>query len=147
MGTFQYLGHGRVKIKVKGEDGACEHDDERDKGRVLKVGQLNFHRAELDAPTDGAVWWRRLEPHRLPVGRLDVFKVVRRVGVVLVEQLTVDHEGVANKQVRNVTCQQIVHTLGSQLIVDGVIVYQIEVIVLGTVVGTLRQKAVDGVIP
>ena len=50
---------------------------------VLKVGQLDIHGAELNTPTDvgGGRRWR-LETHRVPIGRLQVFKMSHDLVVI-----------------------------------------------------------------
>lgn len=68
---------GDVEVEVEGQDGAGDEHDEDGEGGVLKIRDLDLHGAEFDAPPDVVVGRRRLEAHVLPVGRLDVLKVVR----------------------------------------------------------------------
>ena len=79
MGGFHVFGgagDGDVEVQIEAEDCPRDEYDEDGESGVLKVGDLNFHRAELHTPADVCVVWRRLEAHVLPVCGLDVFEVV-----------------------------------------------------------------------
>mmetsp|Transcript_21659 Transcript_21659/g.53028 ORF Transcript_21659/g.53028 Transcript_21659/m.53028 type:complete len:232 (+) Transcript_21659:999-1694(+) len=78
-----------VEVEREGEDGPRHEGDEDGEGRVLEVGQLHLHRAELDTPSDFLAR-RRLEPDALPVRRLDVLEVVHVLGVIELNPLLVD---------------------------------------------------------
>jgi hypothetical protein len=119
------LGNGNIEVGAEAEDGAGEEDDEDGEGGVLKVGELDFHRSELDPPADVAVGRRWLEAHCLPVGRLDVLcarffsndvdcqrpthlEVIGRDIVVLIEGLGEDDDGIADEEVGDVISEQLV---------------------------------------
>lgn len=59
-------------VELEGEDGTRQQHNEHPKGSVLEVCQLHLTWPELHAPANVAVDGRHLEPHRLPVGALDV---------------------------------------------------------------------------
>ena len=68
--------YGQYEVQVKGVDDVCDHADAHRKCCVLKVCQLDIHRAELDAPSDVRIFSGRVfESQRVPIGRLKVFKV------------------------------------------------------------------------
>lgn len=129
-----YLGDGDVKVGVEGEDGTGNKDNKDRKGSVLKVRQLDLHRPELDTPSNWASLggWG-LEPHRLPVGALQVLKVIRALVVVNVQQLVEDDQGVTDKEMRDVASQQIVDSIVSQLFVNVLVKDQGYIVVLGLV--------------
>ena len=77
---------------------ACSVDSRR-----MPSGQL--------LPTDVAVRGRRLEAHVLPVGALDVLKVVRASTVVLVEQLLVHDNGIPDEEVGEMAGQRHIESL------------------------------------
>jgi hypothetical protein len=74
--------NGDIKVQPKAQDRSRKEHDENRKGSVLEVCRLNFHRAELDSPSDGTAGWGWLETEGLPVGRLERFKVIRGFGVI-----------------------------------------------------------------
>lgn len=64
-----------------------DHSHEHGQRCVLKVGQLDVQRAELNAPTDLAVGrGGTFEPHSVPACRLKVFEVGDVVGVELLRE-------------------------------------------------------------
>jgi hypothetical protein len=142
-----YLGDGNVKVGVEAEDGTGNKDDKDGKGSVLKVGQLNLHATELDSPANGAGlrWWG-LEAHGLPVGRLQVLKVVGGLVVIHVQQLLKDDQGVADEKMGDMAGQQIVDTIVRELLVNVLVVDQRDVVVLGPVVGVVGDVRVDRVV-
>ena len=67
---------GQHEVKVEGVDYVCDHSDAHRECCILKVCQLDVHRTELDAPSDVRILIGRVfKSQRVPVGRLDVFKV------------------------------------------------------------------------
>lgn len=66
------LGEGDVEVQIVLEDDAVEKNEKDSKRSILELGQLDIHRPELHAPADVGVGRGRLEPHCLPVGRLNV---------------------------------------------------------------------------
>lgn len=74
-----YLADRHDEVEIVREYDTREKHDEADVGGVLEVGELRLARAELHAPSDGRVGRRRLESHRLPVGRLDVLDKTNKV--------------------------------------------------------------------
>lgn len=52
MDPLQHLGQRYVEGQVEGEHHSSDERDEDGEGRVLEVGELHFHRAELGAPPD-----------------------------------------------------------------------------------------------
>ncbi|TYZ59724.1 hypothetical protein PybrP1_006636 [[Pythium] brassicae (nom. inval.)] len=129
-----------VEVQVECEDHAREQRDKDRERRVLKVRELDLHGPELGAPANvrrrGAVRARgrgrrrRLPAHSLPVGRLDVLKVVRFARVVEVQALLVDHERVPDEQVRNVQREQPVDAACSQRRERRLVVRHVDVVVL-----------------
>lgn len=109
---------GDVKVEVEGKDGAGDEDDEDGEGSVLKVGHLDLHGAELYPPADVVVGGRRLEAHVLPVGRLEVLKVVRLFEVQPLEVLGEDDDWVADEEVGKMRRQEIVHSPLDELRLD-----------------------------
>mmetsp|Transcript_5994 Transcript_5994/g.25081 ORF Transcript_5994/g.25081 Transcript_5994/m.25081 type:complete len:440 (-) Transcript_5994:1468-2787(-) len=99
------LGHGDVDVEVERQKHAeHEHRKHRERG-VLEVRQLDFHRAQLDAPADvvRVRARRRLPADRVPVRRLDVLEVVRVRRVVEFFDHALEHdERIANEEVRDV---------------------------------------------
>eukprot|EP00966_Prymnesium_polylepis_P300745 6950315-Prymnesium_polylepis.2 len=70
-----HLGDGHVEVEAKVEDHTRDENDEDGEGGVLKVGHLDLHRAELDAPANVGRARLRVEPlgrggRRLPANRL-----------------------------------------------------------------------------
>lgn len=92
-----HLRERHIQVEAEMQDGARQQYNKHAEGCVLKVGQLDLHRSELDAPADPVARRRRLEAHRLPVGRLQVFKVVVRLVVILIDKLRKNHQRVAHK--------------------------------------------------
>ena len=80
VSCFHVLGcslDGDVEVQVETENGTSNKDDENTESGIFEIGHLHFHRAELDSPTDVSLVWRWwLEAHVLPVGRLQILKVV-----------------------------------------------------------------------
>ncbi|KAF4508257.1 hypothetical protein G6O67_004663 [Ophiocordyceps sinensis] len=109
---------GYVKVEVKGENGARDEHHEDGKGGIFKVGHLNLHGPELDAPANRVIGGGRLEAHVLPVCRLYVLKVVRLGKVKLPEVLGEDDNGVADEQVGKVRGEAVVHAAVEQLGLD-----------------------------
>lgn len=93
------LGHGDVEVQFEGEDSPCEENYKHHKCSILKICELNLEVetddgyqvwfrsyfvwdlrhyfthlqwAELHSPSNGWVWRGGLEPHALPVGRLNI---------------------------------------------------------------------------
>ena len=89
---------GDQEVVLVAEQDSGQDDDEAADGGVLKVGQLELARPELDPPANLGVGRRRLEPHRLPVGRLDVFKVVRVRLALGMNLLTKQRHGVPGRR-------------------------------------------------
>lgn len=145
--TSLYLGDGNIKVGVEAEDGTGNENDKDGKGRVLKVSHLNLHAAELDSPANRASlrWWR-LEAHGLPVGRLQVLKVVGTLIVVHVQQLLKDDQGVADEKMCDMACQQIINAIVRELLVNILVVDKRDVVVLGLVAGVVRDVRVDRVV-
>ena len=67
-----HLGNRNVKVQVESKDGSRQEYNENGKRGVLKVGQLYFHAAELDSPTNLGFGWRRFETKCLPIRRLEI---------------------------------------------------------------------------
>jgi len=112
--ALAYLGDGHVKVQVEAEDRSGQQDDEHRVGGVFEIGELNLHASELDPPTDGRIDGRGFEPHRLPICRLNVFKVIHRRLVVLVDSLAEDDERVSDKEVGDVFGQRIIDACRSK---------------------------------
>ncbi len=65
-----HLADWHIEIEIEEENRARQQRDEDGERRILEISELNLHRAELDAPAHVDAGRRRLEPHRLPIGRL-----------------------------------------------------------------------------
>ena len=61
-----------VEVDTKTEDRPTEKNNKDCESGIFKVGKLHFHASEFDTPAYGSSWRWRLEPHSLPIGRLDV---------------------------------------------------------------------------
>mmetsp|Transcript_10744 Transcript_10744/g.25681 ORF Transcript_10744/g.25681 Transcript_10744/m.25681 type:complete len:439 (-) Transcript_10744:1051-2367(-) len=105
------LRDGHVEVELLRLDGLRKEDHERRERCVLKVRDVDLHRAELDAPLDIVRVLRRgrLEAHRVPVRRLDVLEVVVVQLVVLLQLLAVHHKRVAHEEVRHMLRHRLVH--------------------------------------
>lgn len=125
-------GNGNVEVEIKRENGTGDEHDKDAKGGVFKIRQLNLHRAELDAPANVGAGGRRLEAHVLPVGRLEILKMVRRAQVEALEIFIVNDNRVADEQVGKVRRQQGVHTAALELRLDIGIVDELGIVILGT---------------
>lgn len=114
MGCFHVLCgalNWNVEIEIETQNGSSDQHDEDAEGGVFKVRDLNFHGAELDSPANVVLSdWRWLESHMLPVGGLNVLKVIDFVQIELFQILREDDQWVANKEVREVCGQQFVHS-------------------------------------
>lgn len=133
MGGLHVLvdaGDGDVEVEAEAEDGAGDEDDEDGEGGVLEVGHLDLHGAELDAPPDVGARRRRLEPHVLPVGALDVLEVVRLAHVELLEVLAEDHDRVPDEQVCEVRREPVVHPALDELRLDRLVDDQVRIHIL-----------------
>jgi len=99
-----HFGNRNVKVQTKRENDASHKDDENCKSGIFKIGDLDFHGSEFDAPANVASWRRWFEAHVLPVCGLEVFKVVGINEVVLVYGFVEDDEGGADEEVGYVVC-------------------------------------------
>mmetsp|Transcript_2084 Transcript_2084/g.5073 ORF Transcript_2084/g.5073 Transcript_2084/m.5073 type:complete len:318 (-) Transcript_2084:1193-2146(-) len=112
-----HLRNRNVERQVQNENDTRQQHDKHCERRILEVGDLQLHAAELNAPTDvvlgcsgedALVRRRRLPTHRLPVGALQILEVVDVDPVVQVDAVLVDHERVAREKVRDMTRQDLV---------------------------------------
>mmetsp|Transcript_14707 Transcript_14707/g.25440 ORF Transcript_14707/g.25440 Transcript_14707/m.25440 type:complete len:302 (+) Transcript_14707:907-1812(+) len=127
------FGKRHVQIEVvRKNDARNQHYKDGQRG-ILKVSELDIHGAELDAPSDIRIQRRRFEPHTVPVGALNVFKVVHVLGIVQIDLFTVNDERVANEQVSHMASQQFVHPFGTQLFVRFAIDLERNIVVQGAV--------------
>lgn len=91
---------GDVEVQVEAEDCASDEHDEDAKRCVFEIGQLHLHRPELDSPADvTSVWWWGLEPHVLPVRRLEILEVVCLAKIEVLEVLGENHQRVSDEKV------------------------------------------------
>jgi len=125
------LGYGDVEVEIERQDGARDEDNEDGERGVLEIRNLDLHGPELDAPPDIVVGRRRLEAHVLPVGGLDVLKVVRLGQVQFFQVLGKDDDGVADEEVRKVRREPVVHAPIQKLLLDGLVDDEVLVEVLG----------------
>ena len=109
--NFRY---GYDHVEAKGENDPGHQHDKCDKRRVLEVGDLQLSGPEFDPPANRGVYGRRFEAHRLPVGRLDVFEVVRISGVVALNLLLEQDERIAYEQVSYVVGEMGVYTVAGE---------------------------------
>lgn len=121
---------GDVEIQVEAQDGAGHEHDEDTKRRVLEVGDLDLHAAELDAPANIRVWRGRLEAHVLPIRALDVLEVVAALGIERLEVLGENDQRVPDEQVREVRGQEVVHAAVEQFLLQPFVDDQVRVHVL-----------------
>eukprot|EP00960_Hanusia_phi_P017645 519669-Hanusia_phi.AAC.2 len=124
------LGEGHVQVEPEVEQHPRDQHRHYRERRILKVRELHFHGAKLDAPADVAAGRRWLPPDGLPVGGLDVLEVVGRVGVRDVDPLAVDHQRVPHEQVRDVPRELLVDAGGDEGLVGGLVDGTGDVIVL-----------------
>jgi hypothetical protein len=76
-------GQRHVEVEVEKEDDTREENGEDGEGRILKVCELHLHRAQLHAPPYvGSHEGGGLPPHALPIGALQILKVLCALGVV-----------------------------------------------------------------
>ncbi len=121
MCGFHIFGRARdgdVEIEVVGEDGAGDEDDEDAEGGVFKVGDLDLHAAEFDAPAYVGVRWGRFESHVLPVGGLEVFKMVCAFGVEGFEIFGEDDKRVADEEMGEMGGEKVVHAAVQKLLFE-----------------------------
>lgn len=79
-------------VRNRKRNGRCEEKNP-------SPGGLHYlHTSEFRPPTDIGVRRGGLEAHCIPVGGLNVFKVVYGSGVVLLETILKDHERISDKQ-------------------------------------------------
>lgn len=121
---------GDVEVEVEAKNNAGDEDHEDGKGGVFKIGNLDFHGAELDAPSNRVVGGWRLEAHVLPVGGLYVFKVVGFGQVEGLKVLVEDDDGVADEEVREVIGEAFVHAAVHELLLDVLVDDEVGVAVL-----------------
>lgn len=69
---YRYLADRNYEVKLIRQDDSGQQHDKTNNGSILKVRELHFTRPKLNTPADSRVRWRWLEPHRLPIGRLNV---------------------------------------------------------------------------
>eukprot|EP00968_Pinguiococcus_pyrenoidosus_P007658 scaffold517_cov255-Pinguiococcus_pyrenoidosus.AAC.32 len=104
--------HGRnrqVEEEIKREDGAAQQHEERGEGRVLEIGQLVLHRAELDAPARVAAARRGLPAHAIPVRALQRVKVLGALVVIDLGHRSLEHDQrIAIEQRRHVHRQRLI---------------------------------------
>mmetsp|Transcript_23032 Transcript_23032/g.74589 ORF Transcript_23032/g.74589 Transcript_23032/m.74589 type:complete len:208 (-) Transcript_23032:1499-2122(-) len=151
-------GQRHVEVEVEVEDDPRDKYDEDGEGGILKVGQLHLHRPELGAPADVRVarerclWRRRLPADGLPVGRLDVLKVVCLGVVVQLDALAVNDERITDEEVGDVARQDIVHPRLDKRLVRLLVDRRVDVVeLLGARVVVLAGQVVadearDGVV-
>jgi hypothetical protein len=70
---------------------------------------LDLHWPKLDSPSDVVVWWWRFEAHVLPIGRLEILKMVRLGQIKAFEIFAEDHKRISNEEMRKVGCKKVVH--------------------------------------
>lgn len=118
-----------VKVDRERQNHTRKQNNKHGKRSVLKVRHLDLHRTELDTPPNVPAqgWW--LEPHRLPVGRLQVFKVVDGRLVVEIQHLGKDDKRIANKEVSNVLRQKRIDTFVQQSLFYRLVDFHRQVIV------------------
>ena len=139
------LGDWHVEVEVETDNRPCEQYDEDGERRVLKVCPLHFHTPKLDSPPDRRIDGRGLEPDRLPVGRLDVFKVVHGRLVVLVYRLAELNQRITNEQVGDMRSELVVDRVLYESVVHGLIDWRVGIMVLwliSRVVGNIQADRV-----
>lgn len=137
--VFVDAGDGDVEVEVEAEDDAGDEDHEDGEGGVFEIRDLDLHGPELDAPADRVVGGRGFEAHVLPVGALDVFKVVRLGEVELLQVFVEDDDGVADEEVGKVGGEAVVHAAVEELLLDVLVDDEVLVEVLGAEAGVGRD--------
>lgn len=109
MGCLHVLGRaldGNVEIEIETQNGPGDQHDEDAEGCVFEIRDLDLHGAELDSPANIVLpRWRWLESHVLPVGGLEVLKVIYFVQVELFQIFREDDQWIANEEVCEVCSQ------------------------------------------
>lgn len=72
LNKFADLRYGNIECQGERKNSSRKQDNKQGKGSVLKIGHLDLHAAELDAPPDVRIGRRWLESHSLPISRLKV---------------------------------------------------------------------------
>lgn len=91
-----------VEVKIEAKDRPRDQYDKDGESGILKIGDLDFHGPELDAPARVFVMWWRLEAHVLPICGLKVFEVVGFIEVEVLEVFSEDDNGITDEQVGKV---------------------------------------------
>ena len=105
---------------------------------------------ELHPPSNLVSWWGRLEPHGLPVGGLDVFKVINIVLIivaVLLDLILKKTDGVPDEQVCHMLGHEVVHPCICEVFVDILVIEHLVIIVSVPLIAAVGQEGVNGVIP
>ena len=135
-----HLADGDQEVELVGEDDARQEHHEADDGGVLKVGELHLAGPELHTPADVATGGWRLEAHRLPVGRLDVLKMVHVDRVILMHLLREERDGLTDKQVSHVRRQKVINTALTQSRQQLIIHHKIHIIIRPTALRYVRIR-------
>lgn len=120
------------QVQIEGKyDARQEHSKDRVRC-ILKVGQRDLHWSELGAPSNAFLLGRWcLESDGVPIGGLDVLKVICvNIIVQLYSFLETDH-WVTDEQVSNVLAEQFVQSLFLAQIVQFIVNWILDIIVLG----------------
>jgi hypothetical protein len=123
---FHILAHfcnGDVEVEVEGKYGARDEDNENAERCVLKVSDLNLHRPELDTPTHVGVGGRWLKAHVLPIGRLQILKMVGLGKIERLEIFREDHDGITDEEMSEMGCEKIVHAAVYKTLFDVLVDY------------------------
>jgi hypothetical protein len=106
--SHAHFGDWHVKVQIKAQDRPREENDEHRERGVFEISQLNLHTPKLDPPTDGRIDGWRFEPHCLPISRLDVFEMIHRVLVVLIDSFAEDDQGVSDEEMSDMFGKSVV---------------------------------------
>jgi len=128
--VFSGTRNGDVKVQIKAQDGSRDEYDEDCKSGVLKVGELDLHGTELYAPADVVAWWWRLEPHVLPIRRLEVLEVVGLGEVQFLQVLGKDNDRVPDEEMGKMSGKPVVHATSEKTVLDGFVNEEVRVQVL-----------------
>mmetsp|Transcript_7613 Transcript_7613/g.17500 ORF Transcript_7613/g.17500 Transcript_7613/m.17500 type:complete len:433 (-) Transcript_7613:168-1466(-) len=96
--------HGNVEVELERKDGARQQHNKHRMHCVVVLGERDVHRSELHPPADRVAGRGRLEANGVPVGALEILKVITFSLVVNLREALLEHDQrVPQKQMRDVS--------------------------------------------